>query len=205
MTTQPALDRDEGTTILEVVMVLGLLLVFLTSTYRFVDSIVMKQADASRLAQNQAGTRLAYESLVRELRQATSAQPNVAAIELAAPTQIRFLSPDRVYRLHLRRIQYQLTGAGTLKALQRSATVSNDTEAPYDDWPVVAGFVPVLDRVTNTTAAPIFRYRDNTGAFTTNLLAIATVEIDLQLDPTNTNRAPSTQRYTTKVELRVTP
>lgn len=179
----------------ELVVAMGILSIVLAMAFNFFALAIRHSSELNERTHVQTESRLAVDQLVRELRQAYSGS-EVAALETMTPGSISFLSPDSADPYHLRRISYRATGS----ALERSATVSTDTDGAPWVFPEPGPYVTVLRSVRNTT---VFAYRDDAGIETAAPAAVRTIQVTLELDP-NPAQAPAAQTYRTTVNLRAT-
>ena len=153
--------------------------------------------------QQQADSRLAIDTFVRELRQAYTGDgtPSVVFPASIAGT-ITFYSPDRSDDFRLRLITYALT-AGTLN---RSVTTSTNTYSALTgtvSWNFAGQpttTAPVLTGITNAT---LFTYLDAQNNVTTTSTTLRAVQLDLVVNQ-SPSTSPTAQTFHTQVDLRVT-
>jgi prepilin-type N-terminal cleavage/methylation domain-containing protein len=188
--------RDGGFTLVEVMVATAILGVVLALVFSALNGGVRQAADAQNRAVVEADVRVTADSFVRDLRQANTGDPSLNRIESMSATQITFYSPDRQTPFHLRKISYELNGTD----LQRSTTVSTDT----DGFPWVFGttgtYITQLQYVRNTT---VFAYRDADGNATTDPTAVSVVDLILSVDQ-DTTTSPAAYAYSTTVQIRGT-
>jgi hypothetical protein len=124
------------------------------------------------------------DSLVAELRQASTGDDGLGAIEQISPTSITFYTPDRATPKHVRKVIYRLSGTD----LQRSELLSANAGIPPWTFPTTASpFRTVLSGLVNTT---VFTYLTGTGAIATTPDAVQSVSVELQIKsklPTGAN------------------
>jgi hypothetical protein len=109
-------------------------------------------------------------------------------------TALTFDSPDRGTPFHLRRIAYRVVNG----QLERSTTVSTDTDGYPWVWPVTPGaWIPELTSITN--ASP-FTFYDASGVATTTVSAVHSMRITLSVAPKQTQGGTNT--YSTLVTIR---
>ena len=141
----------------------------------------------------QGEVRASLDRLTTDFRQATT-MGGTSAVEAASATSLTFDSPDRGTPFHLRRIAYQLVNG----QLQRSTTVSTDTDGPPWVWPATPGpWVTELGSVASTSP---FTFYDATGAVTTTPTAVASLRITVNVAPKQTQGGSNT--YSTLIAIR---
>jgi Tfp pilus assembly protein PilW len=159
--------------------------------------------------QEQADTRLAIDTLVRDLRQAYTGKvaPMNSIVTMQAGT-ISFYSPDQVPDFHLRLITYKLTAGSLTRSVTTSTNVASAVVGTANAWafpgnpgPTVLGpAVVVLTGVTNST---LFTYKDQLNGTPATVDLVQAVQLDLVID-NSPNTSPTPQTYHTQVDLRVT-
>ena len=120
--------------------------------------------------------RVAVDRLTTDLRQATNTN-GTSAVESLGPTDLTFVSPDRMTPFHLRRITYRLVNG----ELERSVATSTDTDGWPWVWPVTpAPFYPEVGSVTSTS---LFTAVDGNGLTTTDPATVRSVRVALTVSP----------------------
>ena len=188
--------RDGGFTLVEVMVATSILGVVLALVFSSLNGGVRQAADAQSRAFVEADVRVVADAFVRDLRQAYTGDSSLNRIDSMSATQITFYSPDRQTPFHLRKISYKLNGTD----LQRSTTVSTDTDGFPWVFGTTAGYVTALQYVRNAT---VFVYRDEDGNVTTDPTAVSVVDLNLTVDQ-DTTKGPAAYVYSTTVEIRGT-
>jgi len=186
--------RDGGFTLVEVMVATSILGVVLALVFTSLNGGVRQAADAQSRAVIEADVRVTADAFVRDLRQAYTGDSSLNRIESMSATQITFYSPDRLSPFHLRKISYKLNGTD----LQRSTTVSTDTDGFPWVFGTAGGYVTQLQYVRNTS---VFAYRDAVGNTTTDPTAVSVVDLVLSVDQ-DTTRGPAAYAYSTTVQIR---
>jgi hypothetical protein len=101
-------------------------------------------------------------------------------------TTFTFDSPDRGTPYHLRRIAYRLVNG----QLERSTTVSTDTDGYPWVWPGVAG--PWIPELTSITNASPFTFYDSSILATTTASAVHSMRVTLTVGPRQTQGGTNT-------------
>jgi type II secretory pathway component PulJ len=178
--------------LLSAMVVFGILLamfaLILSSAIRHSDEI-----DEQTNLQSQARSALGFVS--SDLRQAYDGDNNLltSPIETMTTTQLTFLSPDRQYPFHLRRVSYRLSGG----KFQRVFATSSDTDGAPWVIPALGSYRNVVDGVVNTS---VFSYKKADGTTATTPTTVKTVDVTLVL---TTTTSPSRQyTYKTSVTIR---
>ncbi len=188
--------RDGGFTLVEVMVATAILGVVLALVFSALNGGVRQAADAQNRAVIEADVRVVGDAFVRDLRQAYTGDSTLNRIDSMSATQITFYSPGRDTPFHLRKISYKLNGTD----LQRSTTVSSDT----DGFPWLFGtagtYITQLQYVRNTT---VFTYRDADGNATTDPTAVSVVTLTLSVDQ-DTTTGPAAYAYSTTAQIRGT-
>jgi hypothetical protein len=154
--------------------------------------------------QEQADTRLAIDTLVRDLRQAYTGKvaPMNSIVTMQAGT-ISFYSPDQVPDFHLRLITYKLTAGSLTRSVTTSTNVASAVVGTANAWAfpgVLGNAVAVLTGVTNST---LFTYKDQLNGTPATVDLVQAVQLDFVID-NSPNTSPTPQTYHTQVDLRVT-
>ena len=199
-----AAPRDEGFSLLEVIITMAILLVASTALFGAFGSSTKQVTSVQGMVEEQAKARVVLSGLTSEFRNAftgdTTVLNRVAAI---SATGVTFYTADRSTPVKLKKISYQLT-TGTLT---RSSTISTNAGPPYDVWtfPAVGNALPVLKGVTNTT---LFVFRDKAGsplAYTAaSLPLVASMEVTLSVRDKGASSTQKAETYTTTIKLRGT-
>src|SRR5262249_4658299 len=116
-------------------------------------------------------------------------------VEIATPTAFQFLSPDRGTPFHMRRVSYQLVN-GTL---QRSTTVSTDTDGVPWVWPATAA--PYIPALPSPPSPAHFPYFDGDGDPTTDPTVVRSIRVSVTLTPMRVAKG-GTLTYTSLVTIR---
>lgn len=191
--------EDAGTSLVEMVVTIAVLSIVMSMIFGIVINVVNSSNQFRDRTQEQADSRLAIDTLVRDLRQAYSGNATLPSVEpTSSATKIVFYSPDRAEDFHLRKITYELTG-GTLT---RTVSLSNErvSQVVGTGWSFPAATpVAVLPGVLNTT---LFTYRTTKNQVWPAYKPLAAVQLDLVIDQTP-DSSPTRQTYHTEVALRV--
>ncbi len=189
------LRSESGISIIEMLTSMAVLGVFFAVFATVVGSSISHSSTIQEQAVLQTEVRAAADTLVADLRQATIAgDTSLTRISTATPTQLTFLSPDRLQPMHLRRIAYQVSGG----QLQRALATSTNTAKPWS-LPGLGAWSTVARGIV-TTGTPVFTYYDSTGATTTVAANVRAVRIRITVAPvSNANELLS---YETRVNLR---
>jgi Tfp pilus assembly protein PilW len=186
--------RDEhGFTAVELVVAMTMLLIVLVA---FGQMLITSSKTSNRVEEQaalQTEVRASVDRLTTDFRQATTTGAP-SPVESVSSTAFTFDSPDRGTPFHLRRIAYRVVNG----RLERSTTVSTDTDGYPWVWPGTAGaWLPELTSITN--ASP-FTFYDSSGAATTTVSAVHSMRITLTVAPRQTQGGSNT--YSTLVTIR---
>jgi prepilin-type N-terminal cleavage/methylation domain-containing protein len=186
--------RDErGFTLPELLVGMTLLAIVLTA---FGQMLITSSKTSNRVEEQaalQTEVRASVDRLTSDFRQATTTGAP-SPVESVSSTAFTFDSPDRGTPFHLRRIAYRVVNG----RLERSTTVSTDTDGYPWVWPGTAGaWLPELTSITN--ASP-FTFYDSSGAATTTVSAVHSMRITLTVAPRQTQGGSNT--YSTLVTIR---
>jgi prepilin-type N-terminal cleavage/methylation domain-containing protein len=184
--------RDEGFTLVELLVSMLLMTIVLGSVLTTFDGFNQHAARTTRNLESQDAARRAVDRIVDEVRNATSASvPTLVPLERAAPYDLVFQSigygaattgnPTRRIRV---RYCLDTADAANGKLIRQSRTftgaptqlASTDTACPLAGWDSTS---VVADRVTNRHGGanrPLFSYRFNPAASTslTELVGVST-------------------------------
>jgi prepilin-type N-terminal cleavage/methylation domain-containing protein len=185
---------DGGFTLIEVLVATSILGVVLALVFNALNGGVRQAADAQSRAQVEADVRVTTDAFARDLRQAYTGDSTTNRIAVMTGSQITFYSPDRQTPFHLRKISYKLNGTD----LQRSITVSSDTDGAPWVFGTTNAFITQLQNVRNTT---VFAYRDADGTATTDPASVSVVDLSLTVDQ-DTTRGPAAYSSTVTVQIR---
>jgi prepilin-type N-terminal cleavage/methylation domain-containing protein len=186
--------RDEhGFTLPELLVSMTLLAIVLAA---FGQMLITSSKTSNRVEEQaalQSEVRASVDRLTTDFRQATTAGA-ASPVETVSSTSVTFDSPDRGTPFHLRRIAYRVVNG----QLERSTTISTDTDGYPWVWPGTAGaWIPELTSITN--ASP-FTFYDGSGTATTTPSAIHSMRITLSVAPKQTQGGTNT--YSTLVTIR---
>jgi prepilin-type N-terminal cleavage/methylation domain-containing protein len=186
--------RDErGFTLPELLVGMTLLAIVLTA---FGQMLITSSKTSNRVEEQaalQAEVRASVDRLTTDFRQATTTGAP-SPVESVASTAFTFDSPDRATPFHLRRIAYRVVNG----QLERSTTISTDTDGYPWVWPATAGaWIPELTSITNATP---FTFYDSSGAATTTVSAVHSMRITLSVSPRQIQGGTNT--YSTLVTIR---
>jgi type II secretory pathway component PulJ len=186
--------RDErGFTAVELVVAMTMLLIVLVA---FGQMLITSSKTSNRVEEQaalQSEVRASVDRLTTDFRQATTTGAP-SPVESVSSTALTFDSPDRRTPFHLRRIAYRVVNG----QLERSTTVSTDTDGYPWVWPVTPGaWIPELTSITN--ASP-FTFYDASGVATTTVSAVHSMRITLSVAPKQTQGGTNT--YSTLVTIR---
>ena len=195
MTRRPGENREDGFTLVELLVALGLFVLVLVVALGFFDIGWRRSADVELEAVRQGQARAALDELVADLRQAYTGDVNPPVASIANGS-VTFYSPDRSVPFRLRRITYR-RNAGRLE--RRVTTSTNTGGAPWA-WPADGPWVVLADGLRS---GAVFTGRDVTGAATTSGGAVRTVEIVLRVDVGRSGASP-VRTFATTVHLRST-
>ena len=185
---------EAGFSLVEMVVATSILGIVLLLVYGTLNGGVRQAADAESRFREEADVRTAVDSFVRDVRQAYTGDPSTQRIATMTATQLTFYSPDRATPFHLRKISYRVSGT----RLERSSTVSTDTDGFPWTFGTAGPYVLAIDGVRNTT---VFTYRDQDGNVTTVPSEVATVGIALTIDA-DAAHPHGPLSYQTTVDLR---
>jgi prepilin-type N-terminal cleavage/methylation domain-containing protein len=186
--------RDErGFTLPELLVGMTLLAIVLGAF----GQMLMTSSKTSNRVEEQAAlqseVRASVDRLTTDFRQATTTGLP-SPIESVSATAFTFDSPDRGTPLHLRRIAYRLVNG----RLERSTTISTDTDGYPWVWPGTAGaWIPEVSSITNTSP---FTFYDASGVATTTISAVHSMRVTLSVSPRQTQGGTNT--YSTLVTIR---
>ena len=169
--------RDErGFTVPELLVTMVLMAIVLGA---FGQMLITSSRTSNRVEEQatlQSEVRASIDRLTSDFREATTAGAT-APVESVSATAFTFDAPDRATPYHLRRISYRLVNG----RLDRSATLSTDTDGYPWVWPATAGpWIPQLSSITNSTP---FTFYDSTGAVTTNPSSVASMRVSFTVAP----------------------
>jgi prepilin-type N-terminal cleavage/methylation domain-containing protein len=186
--------RDErGFTVVELLVGMTMLAIVLTA---FGQMLITSSKTSNRVEEQaalQAEVRASVDRLTTDFRQATTTGA-ASPVESVSSTAFTFDSPDRGTPFHLRRIAYRVVNG----QLERSTTISTDTDGYPWVWPVTPGaWIPELTSITN--ASP-FTFYDASGVATTTMSAVHSMRITLSVAPRQTQGGTNT--YSTLVTIR---
>jgi prepilin-type N-terminal cleavage/methylation domain-containing protein len=186
--------RDErGFTLPELLVSMALLAILLGA---FGQMLITSSKTSNRVEEQaalQAEVRASVDRLTTDFRQATTTGVP-SPVESVSATSFTFDSPDRGTPFHLRRIAYRVVNG----QLERSTTISTDTDGYPWVWPGTAGaWIPELTSITN--ASP-FTFYDSSGAATTTVSAVHSMRVTLTVAPRQTQGGQNT--YSTLVTIR---
>lgn len=187
--------RQEGMTLIEMLSAMGVFAVVVGMFALILSSAIRHSDEIDKQTNLQVQARSAIGFVSSDLRQAYDGDGDVltSPIETMTATQLTFLSPDRLYPFHLRRVSYRLNG-GTF---QRVFATSSDTDGAPWAIPALGSYRTVVDRVVNASA---FSYRKADGTTATTPVDVKTVDLTLVV---STATSPSRQyTYKTSVTLR---
>lgn len=185
---------ESGFSLVEMMVGMALLAIVMTLAFGQLAAGVDQTARLDRGADENGAIRLVVESMVRELRQASTGDISLYPIAAASTTEITFYSPDGGQPKHLRKITYQLVN-GTL---QRSELVSTNTgKQPWVFSTTPAAFRTVLTGVINVD---LFAYVDGTGVATTSAASVRAMSI--KFERKSALSAAAERLYRTGIELR---
>jgi Tfp pilus assembly protein PilW len=186
--------RDEhGFTAVELVVAMTMLLIVLVA---FGQMLITSSKTSNRVEEQaalQSEVRASVDRLTTDFRQATTTGAP-SPVESVSSTAFTFDSPDRRTPFHLRRIAYRVVSG----QLERSTTVSTDTDGYPWVWPVTPGaWIPELTSITNATP---FTFYDASGVATTTVSSVHSMRITLSVAPKQTQGGTNT--YSTLVTIR---
>jgi prepilin-type N-terminal cleavage/methylation domain-containing protein len=186
--------RDErGFTLPEVLVTMVLFGIVLGA---FGQMIITSSKTSNRVEEQaalQQEVRASIDRLTTDFRQATT-MGTASPVESVSGTALTFDSPDRGTLFHLRRIAYQLVNG----QLQRSTTVSTDTDGVPWVWPGAAG--PWITELSSVTNPSPFTFYDSNGAVTTTASAVHSMRITLTVGPRQTQGGSNS--YSTLIAIR---
>ena len=186
--------RDEsGFTLPELLVGMTLLAIVLGA---FGQMLITSSKTSNRVEEQaalQTEVRASIDRLTSDFRQATTTSA-ATPIQSVSSTAFTFDSPDRATPFHLRRIAYRVVNG----QLERSTTISTDTDGYPWVWPGTAG--PWIPELTSITTASPFTFYDSTGAPTTTTSAVHSMRITLSVAPRQTQGGTNT--YSTLVTIR---
>jgi prepilin-type N-terminal cleavage/methylation domain-containing protein len=184
---------ERGFTVVELLVGMTMLAIVLTA---FGQMLITSSKTSSRVEEQaalQAEVRASVDRLTTDFRQATTTGA-ASPVESVSSTAFTFDSPDRRTPFHLRRIAYRVVNG----QLERSTTISTDTDGYPWVWPVTPGaWIPELTSITN--ASP-FAFYDASGVATTTMSAVHSMRITLSVAPRQTQGGTNT--YSTLVTIR---
>lgn len=153
------LRRQDGFTLIEMLESMVFLSVLIALAAAVLTSIVRQGGDVQEQSLLQTEVRAGVDRLAQDLRQGYS-EAGAPAIEIAGPTSLQFLSPDRGEPLRMRRIAYRMTAG----QLERAFATSTNTNGPPWTFPALGGWAP---QSAATFVNPVvFTYFDSAGAVT---------------------------------------
>jgi prepilin-type N-terminal cleavage/methylation domain-containing protein len=184
---------ERGFTLPELLVTMTLLAVVLAV---FGQMLITTSKTSNRVREQatlQAEVRASLDRLTTDLRQATTTTPT-SPVSSVSGTAFTFDTPDRSTPFHLRRISYRVVN-GTL---ERSTTLSTDTDGAPWIWPATAG--PWVTEVTSITNPSPFVFLDANSTPTTTLASVRSLRVTLTVAPKQTQGGSAT--YSTLVTIR---
>jgi prepilin-type N-terminal cleavage/methylation domain-containing protein len=188
------MTRDErGFTLPEVLVTMVLMGILAGAFGQMLISTSKTSNRVEEQAALQGEVRASIDRLTTDFRQATT-MTTTSPVEAASATALTFDSPDRGTPFHLRRIAYQIVNG----QLQRSTTVSTDTDGAPWVWPATPG--PWITEVGSITNPSPFTFYDTNGAVTTSAAAVRSLRITMNVAPKQAQGGNST--YSALVAIR---
>jgi prepilin-type N-terminal cleavage/methylation domain-containing protein len=195
---------DAGFSMIEMAVTVMVFSIVMVVVFGTVLNVLSASTTFKERTQEQADTRLAIDTLVRDLRQAYTGKvaPMNSIVTMQAGT-ISFYSPDQVPDFHLRLITYKLTAGSLTRSVTTSTNVASAVVGTANAWAfpgVLGNAVAVLTGVTNST---LFTYKDQLNGTPATVDLVQAVQLDFVID-NSPNTSPTPQTYHTQVDLRVT-
>jgi prepilin-type N-terminal cleavage/methylation domain-containing protein len=191
---------DGGFSLVELSVAIAVFSIVITVIFGTVLNVMSASNTMQERTAEQAETRLAIDTLMRELRQAYQT-PGTASVLTMTATQIVFYSPDRDTDFHLRKLTYNMAGGVLTRTVDtttnRLLAVTGGVAWAFPNTPTSS---VVLTGITNAT---LFTYKDQNNAVATTGATLRSIVIDFVIDRTP-NAPPAAQPYHTQVDLRVT-
>lgn len=166
---------QHGFSLVELSVAMAVMMVVLAMAFQQLAAAMNQTAQIDRAAASSTSARLLVDSMVSELRQASSEDGSVNTVITASATQVVFYSPDRSEPKRLRKITYQLVNGALLRSEVLS---SNSGTSPWTFPTTTPTPRTVLTGLTNTD---IFSYFNSSNVATTTLADIRSLTINLEV------------------------
>jgi len=183
-----------GFTLVEMLSAMAVFSIVLATFSMVLSSAIRHSSELEEQGNLENEARASITSFSSDMRQVYDGDGNLATspIESISPTQITFLSPDRQYPFHLRRVSYRLSGG----QFQRAFATSTDTDGYPWSIPALSPYRKLLGSVVNTTT---FAYHKADGTTATTPIDVKTIDVTLTVATKNT----PTRQFTYKTSVTV--
>lgn len=190
----PHRRQEHGFTLVELMVTLTLLALVMALAFGQLAAGVNQTADLDRGSTANFTARLVVDTMVSELRQASTSDGALTPIATMTATELMFYSPDRSMPKKLRKITYRVVNG----SLQRSEALSTSAGSPPWVFPTTTPtFRTLLTGITNTN---VFSYFQAGGAATTSAAEVRGLSINLIIQSSLSDSAE--RIYRTGIDIR---
>jgi type II secretory pathway pseudopilin PulG len=186
-------QHQDGLTLVEMMVSVAILMLVLVPTLMSLRSSERSTNDLRTATEVRAQVRFAMDTLVRDFRQAQTADSSLAPVVSVSGTTLTFYSPDRSTPFRLRKITYTINGA----LLTRSVTVSTNSGAP--PW-TFGTTTPASEFAFSLKPGSLFVAKNAAGAVTTTPADVRRLDVTLIVN--GLPREGAAQTFTQSVETR---
>jgi hypothetical protein len=215
------LRRDDGVTLVELVVVVGLLMVVLVPVFMFLSSIGQGEARVAHATAQNADARLGMERMARAIREANYPQQrtyaNSALFDTIGANDVKFYSNANNDE-YIERARFYISGT----TLNKTVTVPDCTQNPCSYGGTPSGPSPVIENVQNAVPGtcgraagqtqPLLTYYTKTMGSATPTALNPTTDVDKIVDiyqvkitlqvKIDARNAPVCETLATTVQLR---
>jgi len=191
-------SEESGFTLIEMLAAMAVLAILFAIYSLILSNTIRDSSTVEDQSTAQTEIRAAVDGLAQDLRQAYTGDSSMSQVAAISGTTLDFYSPDRQTPMHLREIQYQLTGG----KLQRRFQTSTDTNG--FPWTFPGTWSAWATQASNITSSTIFtgKYLDSSGNVVTTSTAslVSGVWISVTISPRGSQGR--TYTYSTSASVR---